>query len=74
MLVNHFLNKEAEQQNKGPMTLTQDALAAIDAYSWPGNIRELANRVKRAVIMTDGKQITAQALELEADASECNAI
>jgi two-component system NtrC family response regulator len=51
------------------MTLTQDALAAIDAYGWPGNIRELANRVKRAVIMTDGKQITAQALELEADES-----
>jgi len=69
VLVNHFLNKEAEQQNKGTMTLTQDALAAIEAYSWPGNIRELANRVKRAVIMTDGKQVTAQALELEQQAS-----
>ena len=69
VLVNHFLNKEAEQQNKGAMTLTQDALAAIEAYSWPGNIRELANRVKRAVIMTDGKQVTAQALELEQQAS-----
>ncbi|MEN8207432.1 MAG: helix-turn-helix domain-containing protein, partial [Pseudomonadota bacterium] len=70
VLVNHFINQEAEQQNKGPMTLSQDALAAIDAYSWPGNIRELANRVKRAVIMADGKQITAQALELEADSDD----
>jgi len=70
VLVNHFLNKEAELQNKGPMTLTRDALAAIDAYDWPGNIRELANRVKRAVIMTDGRQITAQALELEVDTSD----
>ena len=70
VLVNHFLNIEAEMQNKGPMTLTRDALAAIEAYGWPGNIRELANRVKRAVIMTDGKQITAQALELEAGASD----
>jgi two-component system NtrC family response regulator len=70
VLGNHFLAKESEQQSKGPMTLTQDALAAIDAYAWPGNIRELANRVKRAVIMSDGKQITAQALELDAVASE----
>jgi two-component system NtrC family response regulator len=69
VLVNYFLSKEIEHQNKGPMTLTQDALDAVNAYDWPGNIRELANRVKRAVIMTDGKQITAQALELEADAS-----
>jgi two-component system NtrC family response regulator len=69
VLVNHFLSKETEHQNKGPMTLTQDALDAVNAYNWPGNIRELANRVKRAVIMTDSKQITAQALELEVDAS-----
>ena len=53
-----------------PARLTQDALAAIDAYAWPGNIRELANRVKRAVIMSDGKQVTAQALELEAAVNE----
>ena len=70
MLVNHFLNKEVELQHKGPMTLSQDALAAIEAYRWPGNIRELANRVKRGVIMSGGKQITAQALELEADAGD----
>jgi len=65
VLVNHFLNKEAGLQNKGQMTLSQDALAAIDAYGWPGNIRELANRVKRAVIMAEGKQISAHNLELE---------
>jgi two-component system NtrC family response regulator len=70
VLVNHFVNKEAELQNKGQMTLSQDALAAVEAYSWPGNIRELANRVKRAVIMADGKQITAQALELEANSDD----
>ncbi len=66
VLVNHFLNKEAAAQNKGTMILSQDALAAVDAYGWPGNIRELANRVKRAVIMADDKHITAQSLELEA--------
>jgi len=74
VLVNYFLNKEVEQQHKGPMTLTQDALAAIEAYRWPGNIRELANRVKRGVIMADGNQITAQALELELDADAGDAM
>ena len=70
VLANYFLNKEVEQQNKGPMTLTQEALAAIEAYRWPGNIRELANRVKRGVIMSEGKQITAQVLELEVDTGD----
>ena len=33
-------------------------------YAWPGNVRELESRVKRAVIMSDGKRISAQDLEL----------
>jgi two-component system NtrC family response regulator len=65
VVANYFLGKEAEQQKKGNLSFSEDALAAIDAYDWPGNIRELANRVKRAVIMGDGKQVTAHGLELE---------
>jgi two-component system NtrC family response regulator len=66
VLANYLLRKEADQQRKGSLAFSQDALAAIAAYEWPGNVRELANRVKRAVIMADGKQITAQSLELAA--------
>jgi two-component system NtrC family response regulator len=36
----------------------------MNRYSWPGNIRELENRVRRAVIMTEGKRVTVQDLEL----------
>jgi two-component system NtrC family response regulator len=46
------------------MTLSPDAVAAIDAYAWPGNVRELENRIKRAVIMADGKSIAAADLDL----------
>lgn len=57
------INLEMGKSIKG---FTEDALAAIEAYSWPGNVRELRNRLKRAAIMANGNRITAQDLELEA--------
>ena len=41
---------------------TEDALAAMSAYSWPGNVRELENKVRGAAIMARGPIITAQEL------------
>jgi two-component system, NtrC family, response regulator len=56
------------------LTLSEDAIRAVEAHGWPGNIRELENCIKRAVIMADGSQITREdvGLELpqELDASE----
>jgi two-component system NtrC family response regulator len=45
-------------------------LRALNRHAWPGNIRELENCVKRAVIMAEGKRLTAQDLELAAGRSE----
>lgn len=45
---------------------TDDGALAIQNYSWPGNVREMENRVKRAVIMAEGSRINAEDLELEA--------
>ena len=59
-------NKQNKLKIKG---FSPDALAAIDSYRWPGNIREMENRVKRAVIMADGAHVTAEDLEIE-DASK----
>ena len=39
-------------------------LRALTLHRWSGNVRELQNRVRRAVIMADGKRITARDLEL----------
>jgi two-component system NtrC family response regulator len=64
LLARHFVNRFANEHKRGAMTLSPDAVAAIDAYAWPGNVRELENRIKRAVIMADGKSIAAADLDL----------
>ena len=54
----------SEQQHKKVKGFTKEAAQMIENYQWPGNIRELENKVKRAVIMADGMHITAEDLEL----------
>ena len=41
------------------MTLSEEAVRAIELHPWPGNIRELENCIKRATIMAEGSQITS---------------
>lgn len=62
MIARHLLN-----QNQGQRSLrfASDAVDAMEQCAWPGNIRELENRVRRAAIMTDGSVVSALDLELE---------
>ncbi|MGA1792265.1 MAG: PEP-CTERM-box response regulator transcription factor [bacterium] len=55
-------NNELKRNFKG---FSDDAIASILAYKWPGNIRELENKIKRAVIMGEGSWITPESLDLE---------
>jgi two-component system, NtrC family, response regulator len=64
LLAQVFLQRFAAENKKENLAFTPDALRALNLHTWPGNIRELENRVKRAVIMADGKRITATDLEL----------
>jgi DNA-binding NtrC family response regulator len=51
VLVEHFLQACAEEQHRAaPPSLTQDAMAALTAYRWPGNVRQLRNVVERIVV------------------------
>ena len=63
LLAKAFLKRFAAEMNPAVTGLAPDALAAIDGWPWQGNVRELENRVKRAVIMADGKLVTAADLD-----------
>lgn len=70
ILARFFFDKFNEELGRKLRGFSKDALGAMESYSWPGNVRELQNRIKRAVIMTDGKQVTSVDLELDKTASE----
>jgi len=60
-----LLNSLSRELGKIQLSFTPGALQALQAHSWPGNIRELENRLRRAAIMCESGQITAQDLELD---------
>ena len=64
LLAKSFLQRYSAENNMQMRTFSPQALRAIERHSWPGNIRELENRIKRAVIMADGKKVTPADLEL----------
>jgi DNA-binding NtrC family response regulator len=62
LLAKHFLNLYSRENNKNIEGLTEDALKILEAYHWPGNIRELENLIERAVVLTKEKVITRESL------------
>lgn len=65
LLARALLENFCRLEGRPRRSFSKDALMALENYAWPGNVRELQNRVKRAVIMAEGKQITANDLELD---------
>ena len=57
LLANLFMRRYAHEFKRRVKCFSVAALRAMNSYSWPGNIRELENRVKRAVIMTESLTI-----------------
>lgn len=68
LLAHHFKNKFCATEKRSSLSFSQEALALIEGYPWPGNVREMENCIKRAVIMADGPQITAEDLGLSVSA------
>jgi DNA-binding NtrC family response regulator len=58
VLLEHYLTFYARRYGVTRRRLTQQALALLESYPWPGNIRELRHAIERATILADGEQLT----------------
>ena len=70
IIANALLESIAQNQGTTKKRFNDDALKAIELHTWPGNIRELVNKIKRAVIMANGQFITAEDLDLATASDE----
>ena len=65
LLVDHFLREAAETCGREVEGFDGDAMAALEAYAWPGNVRQLENVVERAVLLARGDILTCEDLPPE---------
>jgi PAS domain S-box-containing protein len=66
ILVRHFVSRHARRMGKTIETIPPEAMDALVAWKWPGNIRELENFLERAVILTRGPVLYVPLAEIEA--------
>ena len=69
ILAHKFVQDCCQRHGTKRLTLTQDAIAAIDAHVWPGNVRELENRINGAVVLAEERQISAADIGLAGTAT-----
>lgn len=55
LLAHHFLEKTCRAEAVPVKRISREALDRMCAYSWPGNVRQLENKVERAVVLSDGR-------------------
>ncbi len=63
LLALHFVRLFANEWGKPVPTISPDAIDMLEAYHWPGNIRELKNVIERAVLLCKGEEITCRHLK-----------
>ncbi len=67
-LARHFM-KQAEAEGRGPFVLSEEAREALLRHRWSGNIREIQNRIQRAVLTCAGPEIRPSDLDLDRETS-----
>jgi transcriptional regulator with GAF, ATPase, and Fis domain len=70
VLAKYFLQQHAREFGSRVRGFAPAAAVAMKKYGWPGNIRELENRVKKAVVLADGPLVTAEDLDLKPESLE----
>jgi two-component system response regulator GlrR len=69
-LATHYLRAFAEEAGVEPVGFTADARACLMSESWPGDVRELRERIRQAVRLAGDGAVSAEALVLAKDAEE----
>lgn len=75
ILVEHFISKYAREYDRAPKSITKDAMKVLTSYSWPGNIRELENKIQQLVVTLTSSEIDASDIQLplsDSNHSECD--
>jgi DNA-binding NtrC family response regulator len=62
LLVDHFLKKYSDENERPLRRMTTEALRPLVTHPWPGNVRELENVIERAVVLSSGTEITPDLL------------
>ena len=70
LLAHAFLDRFAQAQGRALRGFSPEAMQVIEAHTWPGNVREMENTLKRAVIMSDGPHISQEDLGLSTQPKE----
>lgn len=64
-IANALLQRYCHDNHCKEKRFSHDAARALESYTWPGNVREMENRIKRAVILSDSNLISTTELELD---------
>ncbi len=64
ILARYFLNRFSREMNSNK-TLTPEAVTSVRSYSWPGNVREMINRIRRAVVISSDTAVSVSDLDLD---------
>lgn len=70
LLVDHFIKKYCQINNKNIKTISPRVLSLLSDYNWPGNVRELENVIERAVLISETNEITVDCLPIEIQLSK----
>lgn len=65
VLIDYFLKKHTRNTSKLVRGLTPETRRLLEDYSWPGNVRQLESAIERAILLSEGDQITIEDLPLE---------
>ena len=63
-LVSHFLARFATERRTPPPRISEEAMAALQAHNWPGNVRQLRNIIERTIILAPGDRVSCIEVDL----------